>query len=66
MLPAKALSIEEQINKKEFDGKIGFEQLQSFHGYTSNATLNYQYTNFKAIADTAGFILIHPLHKNFF
>jgi len=31
-----------------------------FHGYTSNATLNYQYTNFKAIADTAGFILIHP------
>ena len=38
MLPAKALSIEEQINKKEFDGKIGFEQLQSFHGYTSNLT----------------------------
>ena len=38
MLPAKALSIEEQINKKEFDGKIGFEQLQSFHGYTSSLT----------------------------
>ena len=38
MLPAKALSIEEQINKKEFDGKIGFEQLQSFHGYISNLT----------------------------
>ena len=31
-----------------------------FHGFTSNATLNFQYTNFKAIADTAGFILIHP------
>ena len=27
---AKALTIEEQINKKEFEGKVGFEQLQAF------------------------------------
>lgn len=32
----------------------------SFHGYTSNAQANYIYTRFYAIADTAGFILIHP------
>jgi polyhydroxybutyrate depolymerase len=34
--------------------------LFSFHGYTSNAQTNLYYTNFKSIADTAGFILIHP------
>jgi len=32
----------------------------SFHGYTSNAQINFIYTNFNSIADTAGFILIHP------
>ena len=32
----------------------------SFHGYSSNAQTNFNYTNFKSIADTAGFILIHP------
>tara|TARA_B100001287_G_scaffold9437_1_gene7290 strand:+ start:3267 stop:4493 length:1227 start_codon:yes stop_codon:yes gene_type:complete len=31
-----------------------------FHGYGSSATVNFNYTNFKAIADTAGFILVHP------
>ena len=34
--------------------------LFSFHGYTSNAQTNFSYTNFKSIADTSGFILIHP------
>jgi len=32
----------------------------SFHGYSSNASLNANYTGFTAIADTAGFILVHP------
>ena len=31
-----------------------------FHGYGSNANTNYAYTNFKSIADTAGFIVAHP------
>ena len=32
----------------------------SFHGLTSNANLNFFYTKFHEIADTAGFILVHP------
>ena len=31
----------------------------SFHGLTSNANLNFLYTKFHEIADTAGFILAH-------
>ena len=31
-----------------------------FHGYGSSASVNLAYTGFRAIADTAGFILIHP------
>ena len=31
-----------------------------FHGYSSNMNANFAYTNFKAIADTAGFIVVHP------
>ena len=31
-----------------------------FHGYSSNSNANFAYTNFKAIADTAGFIVVHP------
>ena len=31
-----------------------------FHGYTSNSNANFAYTNFKSIADTAGFIVVHP------
>ena len=31
-----------------------------FHGYGSNANTNYAYTNFRSIADTAGFIVAHP------
>ena len=32
----------------------------SFHGYSSTAQVNFIYTRFNSIADTAGFILIHP------
>jgi polyhydroxybutyrate depolymerase len=31
-----------------------------FHGYGSSASTNYAYTKFRDIADTAGFVLIHP------
>ena len=34
--------------------------VMSFHGYTSTAQINFGYTNFTSIADTAGFILVHP------
>lgn len=32
----------------------------NLHGYTSNGTQQALYTNFMAIADTAGFIVVHP------
>lgn len=32
----------------------------NLHGYTSNGTQQANYTNFMAIADTAGFIVVHP------
>lgn len=34
--------------------------LLNLHGYTSNAVQQELYTNFKPVADTANFILIHP------
>lgn len=33
----------------------------NFHGYTSNAISQMEYGNFRAIADTAGFIIVHPM-----
>ena len=32
----------------------------NFHGYTSNALQQMWYGDFRAIADTAGFIIVHP------
>lgn len=32
----------------------------NLHGYTSNGSQQAAYTNFNAIADTAGFIVVHP------
>ncbi len=34
--------------------------LFNFHGYTSNALQQMYYGNFRSIADTAGFIIVHP------
>lgn len=34
--------------------------VMNFHGYSSNAQSNFNYTDFSSIADTAGFILINP------
>lgn len=33
----------------------------NFHGYTSNASDQMLYGDFRAIADTAGFLLVHPM-----
>ncbi len=33
----------------------------NFHGYTSNATEQMFYGDFRPIADTAGFLLVHPM-----
>jgi len=43
-----------------YDADTPAPLLLCFHGLGSNANTNMLYTNFKAIADTAGFILIHP------
>ena len=32
----------------------------NFHGYTSNATEQMWYGDFRPIADTANFIIVHP------
>lgn len=37
-----------------------FPLLFNFHGYTSDATAQMWYGDFRPIADTAGFIIIHP------
>jgi len=33
----------------------------NFHGYTSNANDQMWYGDFRAISDTAGFIIVHPM-----
>ena len=43
-----------------YNSNVAAPLVFSFHGYGSSAAVNYQYTQFHAIADTAGFILIHP------
>ena len=43
-----------------YDASTAVPLVFSFHGYGSSAVLNMSYTNFTGIADTAGFILIHP------
>ena len=43
-----------------YDGSTPAPLLFCFHGYGSSASTNYAYTKFRDIADTAGFVLIHP------
>jgi len=43
-----------------YDASTAAPLVFCFHGYGSSAVLNMAYTNFTGIADTAGFILIHP------
>ena len=43
-----------------YDPTVSMPLVFGFHGYTSNALVNLTYTRLKNIADTAGFIVVHP------
>lgn len=43
-----------------YDGSTSVPLLLNFHGYTSNSTEQMFYGDFRAIADTANFIIVHP------
>lgn len=43
-----------------YTGSEAVPLLFNFHGYTSNATQQMWYGDFRPIADTAGFIIVHP------
>lgn len=43
-----------------YDGSAPVPLLLNFHGYTSNATQQMFYGDFRPISDTAGFIIAHP------
>jgi len=43
-----------------YDGSQAYPLVLNLHGYTSNGTEQSFYGNFKPIADTAGFIVVHP------
>ncbi|HHZ65861.1 MAG TPA: hypothetical protein EYN51_10290, partial [Flavobacteriales bacterium] len=43
-----------------YDASTAAPLVFCFHGYGSSAAVNMSYTKFTEIADTAGFILIHP------
>lgn len=43
-----------------YDGLTDVPLLFNFHGYTSNATQQMFYGDFRSIADTANFIIVHP------
>jgi polyhydroxybutyrate depolymerase len=46
-----------------YTGTQNVPLLFNFHGYTSNASEQMFYGDFRAIADTAGFIIVHPEGK---
>lgn len=43
-----------------YSGNTSVPLLLNFHGYTSNATEQMFYGDFRGIADTANFIVVHP------
>lgn len=43
-----------------YSGNVNVPLLFNFHGYTSNANEQMVYGNFRPIADTANFIIVHP------
>ena len=45
---------------EKYDGATSVPLLLNFHGYTSNAQEQMGYGDFRPIADTAGFIIVHP------
>lgn len=45
---------------ESYNGDTPFPLVLNFHGYTSNANDQMWYGDFRAIADTAGFLVVHP------
>ena len=43
-----------------YTGTTAVPLILNFHGYTSNANDQMWYGDFRAIADTAGFLIVHP------
>ncbi|MCR9171042.1 MAG: prolyl oligopeptidase family serine peptidase [bacterium] len=43
-----------------YNGTTAVPLLFNFHGYTSNASQQLVYGDFRPIADTAGFLIVHP------
>jgi len=43
-----------------YTGTTAVPLLFNFHGYTSNANEQMWYGDFRSVADTAGFIIVHP------
>ncbi len=43
-----------------YDGSTAFPVVFNFHGYTSNANAQMSYGDFRPIADTADFLVVHP------
>jgi len=43
-----------------YNGTVAVPLLFNFHGYTSNASQQMAYGDFRPIADTANFIIVHP------
>lgn len=43
-----------------YSANVAVPLLFNFHGYTSNASQQIVYGNFRPIADTANFIIVHP------
>ncbi len=46
-----------------YTGSQNVPLLFNFHGYTSDATAQMYYGDFRPIADTAGFLIVHPQGK---
>ncbi len=44
-----------------YTGDVAFPLVFNFHGYTSNASDQMNYGDFRSIADTAGFLVVHPM-----
>jgi polyhydroxybutyrate depolymerase len=44
----------------DYDGSQAFPLVMNFHGFTSNANDQMWYGDFRAIADTAHFLVVHP------
>lgn len=45
---------------KSYAGNVPFPLVFNFHGYTSNAQAQMNYGDFRPVADTGNFLVVHP------